>query len=99
MKNRRAPSKRTEKPEHELLVLAREQVVEELSRRFPAPATIQLRVSCSEGHDFSLAAFSTTFSRVRRSRVFNPVPPNDKRKKNTHASCWHIDLDHDIRSL
>ncbi len=28
-----------------------------------------------------------------------PVPPNDKRKKNTHASCWHIDLDHDIRSL
>lgn len=28
-----------------------------------------------------------------------PVPPGDPRKKNTHASCWHIDLDHDIRSL
>lgn len=28
-----------------------------------------------------------------------PVPAGDPRKKNTHASCWHIDLDHDIRSL
>jgi peptidyl-dipeptidase A len=28
-----------------------------------------------------------------------PVKPTDKRKKNTHASCWHIDLNHDIRSL
>jgi peptidyl-dipeptidase A len=28
-----------------------------------------------------------------------PVPPGDKRKKNTHASCWHIDLESDIRSL
>jgi len=28
-----------------------------------------------------------------------PVPPDSKRKKNTHASCWHIDLEHDIRSL
>jgi peptidyl-dipeptidase A len=28
-----------------------------------------------------------------------PVPPGDKRKKNTHASCWHIDLENDIRSL
>ena len=28
-----------------------------------------------------------------------PVPPGDKRKKNTHASCWHIDLQDDIRSL
>ncbi len=28
-----------------------------------------------------------------------PVPSGDPRKKNTHASCWHIDLDHDIRSL
>jgi len=30
---------------------------------------------------------------------FYPVPSGDPRKKNTHASCWHIDLDHDIRSL
>jgi peptidyl-dipeptidase A len=28
-----------------------------------------------------------------------PVKPGEKRKKNTHASCWHIDLDKDIRSL
>src|SRR5512133_1955486 len=28
-----------------------------------------------------------------------PLPPDSKRKKNTHASCWHIDLENDIRSL
>lgn len=28
-----------------------------------------------------------------------PVKPGENRKKNTHASCWHIDLDKDIRSL
>src|SRR5438045_5135085 len=28
-----------------------------------------------------------------------PVPVGDKRKKNTHASCWHVDLENDIRSL
>src|SRR6266404_5366978 len=28
-----------------------------------------------------------------------PVPTDSKRKKNTHASCWHIDLQNDIRSL
>ena len=28
-----------------------------------------------------------------------PVPPDSKRKKNTHASCGHIDLENDIRSL
>jgi peptidyl-dipeptidase A len=28
-----------------------------------------------------------------------PVKPGDPRKKNTHASCWHMDLEHDIRSL
>lgn len=28
-----------------------------------------------------------------------PVGADSKRKKNTHASAWHIDLDHDIRSL
>jgi peptidyl-dipeptidase A len=28
-----------------------------------------------------------------------PLKPGEKRKKNTHASCWHIDLDKDIRSL
>ncbi len=28
-----------------------------------------------------------------------PLSPDAKRKKNTHASCWHIDLKDDIRSL
>ena len=28
-----------------------------------------------------------------------PVPKDSKRKKNTHAWCNHIDLEHDIRSL
>jgi peptidyl-dipeptidase A len=28
-----------------------------------------------------------------------PVPAGDKRKKNTHAFCNHIDLENDIRSL
>ncbi|HZS40441.1 MAG TPA: M2 family metallopeptidase [Polyangia bacterium] len=28
-----------------------------------------------------------------------PVPATAKRKKNAHASCWHIDLQNDIRSL
>jgi len=27
------------------------------------------------------------------------LPAGDPRHKNTHASCWHIDLDRDIRSL
>ncbi len=27
------------------------------------------------------------------------MPSDSKRKKNTHASCWHIDLQNDIRSL
>jgi peptidyl-dipeptidase A len=28
-----------------------------------------------------------------------PVPADGPRKKNTHASCWHMDLENDIRSL
>ncbi len=28
-----------------------------------------------------------------------PVAPGEKRKKNTHASAWHLDLGSDIRSL
>ncbi len=28
-----------------------------------------------------------------------PVKPGEARRKNTHASCWHVDLDRDIRSL
>ena len=28
-----------------------------------------------------------------------PVPAGSSRKKNSHASCWHLDLDTDIRGL
>ena len=28
-----------------------------------------------------------------------PLKPGETRKKNTHASCWHVDLENDIRSL
>ena len=28
-----------------------------------------------------------------------PVPPGSPRKKNTHASAWHMDLEQDVRSL
>lgn len=28
-----------------------------------------------------------------------PAPPDASYKKNNHASAWHIDLDHDVRSL
>lgn len=28
-----------------------------------------------------------------------PVKPGETRKKNTHASCWHVNLEDDIRSL
>lgn len=28
-----------------------------------------------------------------------PIPQGDPRKKNSHASCWHLDLDQDVRSL
>ncbi|MBI5383878.1 MAG: M2 family metallopeptidase [Verrucomicrobia bacterium] len=28
-----------------------------------------------------------------------PIKPGEARKKNTHASCWHVDLETDIRSL
>jgi peptidyl-dipeptidase A len=28
-----------------------------------------------------------------------PVPAGEARQKNDHASAWHIDLDHDVRSL
>ena len=27
------------------------------------------------------------------------LPPDSKRKKNTHASAWHLDIDKDVRSL
>ncbi|MBP1628069.1 MAG: Angiotensin-converting enzyme [Holophagaceae bacterium] len=28
-----------------------------------------------------------------------PIKPGEDRKKNSHASCWHLDLDQDVRSL
>ena len=38
----------------------------------------------------------TTF--WERSDLY-PVPAGQARKKNTHASCWHVDLQTDVRSL
>ena len=34
----------------------------------------------------------------KKSDLF-PVPADSSRKKNTHAWCWHVDLENDIRSL
>jgi peptidyl-dipeptidase A len=34
----------------------------------------------------------------QRSDLY-PLPAGSTRKKNTHASAWHIDLEHDVRSL
>ena len=34
----------------------------------------------------------------KKSDLF-PVPNGESRLKNSHASCWHVDLDRDIRSL
>lgn len=28
-----------------------------------------------------------------------PIPSGSDRRKNSHASCWHVDLDRDVRSL
>jgi peptidyl-dipeptidase A len=33
-----------------------------------------------------------------RSDLF-PTKPGEDRRKNAHASCWHLDLENDIRSL
>ncbi|MFH1018764.1 MAG: M2 family metallopeptidase [Pseudomonadota bacterium] len=34
----------------------------------------------------------------KKSDLF-ALPANAPRKKNTHASAWHMDIDHDVRSL
>jgi peptidyl-dipeptidase A len=34
----------------------------------------------------------------RRSDLY-PLPPGTPYKKNNHASAWHLDLEHDLRSL
>jgi len=34
-----------------------------------------------------------------RNSDLYPVPAGETRKKNTHASCWHVDLENDIRAL
>lgn len=50
-------------------------------------------------------AFFTSMGRPALSKSFweksdlYPVAPGETRKKNTHASCWHMDLETDIRSL
>ncbi|MBI3766775.1 MAG: M2 family metallopeptidase, partial [Ignavibacteriales bacterium] len=46
----------------------------------------------------SLGMPSLPTSFWEKSDLFE-LPPGAARKKNTHASAWHIDLDHDVRSL
>ena len=55
-------------------------------------------VKTAEHYYVSLGLQPLPASFWQRSDLY-PVKAGDKRKKNTHASCWHIDLDHDIRSL
>jgi peptidyl-dipeptidase A len=55
-------------------------------------------VQCSEQFWKGLGFPSLPESFWKLSDLY-PVKPGENRKKNTHASCWHIDLDKDIRSL
>ena len=53
-----------------------------------------------EGERFylSLGFDSLPASFWERSSLY-PLPAGARYKKNTHASAWHLDLDHDVRSL
>jgi peptidyl-dipeptidase A len=53
-----------------------------------------------QGVDFyrSLGFDSLPSSFWSKSSLY-PLPANAPYKKNTHASAWHLDLDHDVRSL
>ena len=48
-------------------------------------------------HRARFFAFAAKF--LGEDQICIRLPPDSKRKKNTHASCWHIDLENDIRSL
>jgi peptidyl-dipeptidase A len=55
-------------------------------------------VKSAEHYYVSLGLQPLPASFWQRSDLY-PVRATDTRKKNTHASCWHVDLEHDIRSL
>jgi peptidyl-dipeptidase A len=55
---------------------------------------------CEQGEQFYV---SMGFERLPQSfwekSSLYPLPADADHKKNTHASAWHMDLDHDVRSL
>lgn len=52
----------------------------------------------SEAFYTSLGMPALPESFYERSDLY-PLPPGAERRKNTHASAWHIDLESDVRSL
>ena len=52
----------------------------------------------AEGYYTSMGFPALPASFWENSDLYAP-PPDSERKKNTHASAWHIDLDQDVRSL
>lgn len=53
-----------------------------------------------QGEDFYVSlGFDTLPTAFYQRSSLYPVPADAPYKKNTHASAWHMDLDHDIRSL
>ena len=60
-----------------------------------SPETI---VRSSEAFYFALGFPKLPPSFWEKSDLY-PVPPGVQRKKNAHASAWHIDRDQDVRSL
>jgi peptidyl-dipeptidase A len=53
-----------------------------------------------QGQNFYVSlGFDTLPSSFWTLSSFYPVPPDAGYKKNTHATAWHIDLEHDVRSL
>lgn len=60
--------------------------------------TAEWVVRSSEEFYRSLGLPALPGSFYERSSLY-PLPANAPYKKNTHASAWHLDLEHDVRSL
>jgi peptidyl-dipeptidase A len=63
-----------------------------------APRTAEWIVKQAEAFYVSLGFPPLPESFWKKSDLY-PVPPGDSRKKNSHASAWHVDLGDDVRSL
>ena len=63
-----------------------------------AQHTPQWLVSQAERFYTSIGFDSLPQSFYDRSSLY-PLPAGSPYKKNTHATAWHMDLDHDVRSL